>query len=97
MFASGSKNSFMYPTAVLTSLSPKSIPPVTFTINPFAPFTDVSRSGLSIAAIAASKALWSPSATPTPICAIPLSFIIVFISAKSIFINPGIVIKSVIP
>ena len=42
MFASGSKNSFIYPTAVLTSLSPKSIPPVTFTISPFAPFTDVS-------------------------------------------------------
>ena len=42
-------------------------------------------------------ALWSPLAIPIPICATPLSFIIVLTSAKSIFIKPGIVIKSVIP
>ena len=65
---------------------------------PLAPFIDTSsRSGLEIAASAASTALFAPSASPVPIIALPISPITVRISAKSRLINPGIIIKSVTP
>ena len=41
-------------------------------------------------------ALFSPEASPVPIMARPMLFMIVFTSAKSKFISPGTTIKSVI-
>ena len=46
---------------------------------------------------AASMTRSSPLPTPIPIKAFPLLSITVFTSAKSRLINPGLVIKSVIP
>ena len=57
----------------------------------------LSRSGEEIAAFTASIALSSPFALPIPTWAIPLSFITEETSAKSRLINPGTLIKSVIP
>ena len=71
---------------------------VTLTSIPFAPERlTSSRSGLEIAASAASLALPSPLDTPDPIMAIPISDITVLTSAKSTFIVPGVVINSAIP
>ena len=62
-----------------------------------APRIVVSSNGLSTASLAASLALSSPLAIPIPICAIPLSFMTVRISAKSRLISEGTLIRSVIP
>ena len=56
-----------------------------------------SNKGFSIAACAASNALLSPSASPVPIMALPISIITDLTSAKSKFISPGMTIKSVTP
>ena len=65
---------------------------------PVAPFIDTSSSsGLEIAASAASMARSSPSASPVPIIALPISVITVRMSAKSRLIRPGITIRSVTP
>ena len=66
-------------------------------ITPLAPSIDVSSNGLCTACFAASSALFSPDALPIPICAIPVSFIIVLTSAKSKFTVPVTAIKSDIP
>ena len=79
------------------STSENSLPPVILRSTFSAPSMLVSRSGLSIAARTASWAAFSPLPTPIPICATPLSFIIVLTSAKSQFIIPLWVITSMIP
>ena len=53
-----------------------------------------SRRGLEIAFSAASIALFSPTALPLPIIALPILPIMVFTSAKSKLTNPGMTIKS---
>ena len=74
------------------------MPPVILMRTPFAPFIDESSSsGLAIAASAASRARRSPSASPVPIIALPISLITERISAKSRLIRPGITIRSVTP
>ena len=64
---------------------------------PFAPAIESSSSGLSIADLAASTALFSPEPYPIPISAEPAFFITERTSAKSTLINPGCVIRSEIP
>ena len=56
-----------------------------------------SSSGLEIAASAASIARRSPSASPVPIIALPISLITVRMSAKSRLIRPGMTMRSVTP
>jgi len=56
-----------------------------------------SRSGLSMAFLTASCALFSPVPKPIPINASPLPFMTVSTSAKSVFWNPVSVISSEIP
>ena len=75
-----------------------SVPPVIFTNTPLAPLIETSsKRGLEIAASQAIIALSSPSDSPVPIIALPPLVMMVLISAKSRFINPGLTIKSVIP
>ena len=57
----------------------------------------LSSKGLLNAVVTASAALFSPDDTPDPIIALPIPDMTVFTSAKSTFINPRIVIISVIP
>ena len=65
---------------------------------PRAPVIEVSSSsGLLIAASAARMARFSPSASPVPIIALPISAITVRMSAKSRFTRPGAIIRSVTP
>ena len=98
MLASGSTSSRIRLTASSTSNSVMSAPPVMLIKTPRAPFIDTSsRSGLEIAASAASIARRSPSASPVPIIALPISLITVRMSAKSRLISPGITIRSVTP
>ena len=73
------------------------ISPDTLTITLDAPWIVVSSSGLATASLTASSALSSPRPAPIPIWAIPLSFITVWISAKSRLISDGTLIRSVIP
>ena len=75
-----------------------SSPPVIEMMTPFAPFIETpSSSGLLIAFSAASIARLSPSASPVPIIALPISPMTERTSAKSRLIRPGMTIKSVIP
>jgi hypothetical protein len=60
----------------------------------FAPSRFSSNNGFSIAFLAASTALFSPAQYPIPNNAFPESVITAFTSAKSIFISPGLIIKS---
>ena len=81
-----------------TSNSVISGPPVMLISTPLAPSIVMSSSnGFEIADSAASMARLSPSASPVPIIALPISLITVRISAKSRFIKPGITIRSVTP
>ena len=65
---------------------------------PRAPFIETSSSsGLEIAASAAAMARLSPSASPVPIIALPISLMTVRMSAKSRLIRPGMTIRSVTP
>ena len=73
-------------------------PPVMFMRTALAPFMVVSSSsGLLIAASAACVARASPDASPVPIMALPISPMTARISAKSRFIWPGLIIRSVTP
>ncbi len=58
---------------------------------------ETSKRGELIAIFAASSARFSPVAIPIPIRAEPASAMIAFISAKSMLIIPGVVIKSEMP
>ncbi len=98
IFALSSTSFLMVLTAMSASNKVMSGPPVILTNTPLAPRIEISsRSGLEIAASQASTALFSPSASPVPIIALPILVITVRISAKSRFTSPGIVIRSVTP
>jgi hypothetical protein len=76
MFASGSTSSLMWLAASSTSIRRMSSPPVIEMITPLAPRIDTpSSSGLAIACSAAAMARLSPSASPVPIIALPISLI----------------------
>jgi len=75
----------------------KSSPPEIANKTPLAPEIDKSRRGELIAESAAFSARPSPAAIPTPIKALPASYITDLISAKSTLIIPGVVINSDIP
>jgi hypothetical protein len=62
--------------------------------NHFAHAIESSRSGESIAPLAASEALFSPEPYQIPIRAEPAFLITDLTSAKSTLINPGLVIRS---
>ena len=97
MLASSSTSSLIRLAASSISNKVMSAPPVILINTPFAPCIEQSsNNGFARACSAALIALSSPSASPVPIMAFPLSSIIDLISAKSKLINPGIIIKSVI-
>ena len=74
------------------------VPPVMLIKTPVAPCMETSsKSGLEIAASEASSARFSPSASPVPIMALPISPITARTSAKSRLIRPGMIIRSVTP
>ncbi len=84
-----------------TDITPSTSPmlkfsePRTATSSLVAPSIRVSsKSGLLIAAVAASTARFSPSPSPTPISAYPCPSMVFFTSMKSKFTSPGRVIKS---
>ena len=64
---------------------------------PRAPSIDASSSGLVMAPRAALTARPSPAALPMPMIAVPALRMIIFTSAKSVLISPGVVIRSVMP
>ena len=71
-------------------------PPETLSNNPLVPSKEtLSNNGFEIADSAASTALLSPAASPCPNTALPISDITALTSAKSRFIKPGCIIKSV--
>ncbi len=98
MLASSATSSRMRLAAWSTSNSVMSSPPVMLISRPRAPAMLVSSSkGLLIAASAARMARFSPSDSPVPIMALPISAITVRMSAKSRFTRPGATIRSVTP
>ncbi|POF61599.1 hypothetical protein KMAL_27910 [Novacetimonas maltaceti] len=98
MFASSATSSRMRLAAWSTSNRVRSSPPVMLISSPRAPPIDVSSSrGLEIAPSAAAMARFSPSASPVPIMALPISAMTVRMSAKSRLTSPGAIIRSVTP
>ena len=97
MFAEASTTLLTSSAASATSAKVKSLPPTTLSMTPCAPSIVVSKRGQFTATLTASIILLSPLATPTPRCAIPLSFNIVLTSAKSRLINAGLTISSASP
>ena len=98
MLASGSTSSRIRLAASSTSNRVRSMPPVMLMRTPRAPFIETSSSkGLLMAASAASTARFSPSASPVPIIALPISDITERISAKSRLMRPGLTMRSVTP
>ena len=94
--ASGSTSALILFTDWSTSNNVRSFPPVILINNPFAPWREYSSiKGLFKAISVAIIALFSPSASPVPIIALPIELITVSTSAKSRFIIPGLTIKSV--
>jgi hypothetical protein len=83
--------------ASCTSVGVKSDHPDTANMMLFALSKFVSINGLSIAFLAASTALFSPAPYPIPNNAFHEFCITVLMSAKSILISPGFMIKSDIP
>ena len=66
-------------------------------MTPFAPSMVVVRSGQLTARRTASTILFSPFATPTPMCARPWSFRMVRTSAKSRLMSAGLTMRSAMP
>ena len=94
--ASGSTSALILLTDWSTSNKVRSFPPVILINKPFAPWREYSSiKGLFKAISVAAIALFSPSASPVPIIALPMALITVSTSAKSRFIIPGLTIKSV--
>ena len=94
--ASGSTSALILFTDWSTSKSVRSFPPVIFINKPLAPLREYSSiNGLLRAISVAVIALFSPSASPVPIMALPIELITVSTSAKSRLIIPGLTIKSV--
>ena len=96
ILASGSAACEIISAASFTSVMDKFGPPIMLNKIPLAPSKLTSNNGLLIALRAAVTARPSPEPIPIPISAVPASVIIVLTSAKSTFINPGVVIKSLI-
>ena len=97
MLASGSTSSRIWLAASSTSIRRMSSPPTIETMTPFAPRIDTpSSSGLAIAFSAAWSARPSPSASPVPIIALPISPMTERTSAKSRLMRPGMIMRSVI-
>ena len=71
--------------------------PVIFNRMPRAPSMDDSNNGELMAAFAALIARLSPLPRPIPISAVPAFLSTIRTSAKSVLINPGVVIRLVIP
>jgi len=94
IFTSGSMISSITLAASCTSVGVRSVPPDTANIILFALSIFVSNSGFAIAFLAASTALFSHAPYPIPNNALPEFCITTFISAKSMFISPGFVIRS---
>ena len=61
---------------------------------PLAPLMEVSIRGLETAILAASSALFLPEAWPTPMWALPASFMTVVTSAKSRLMKPVCLMRS---
>ncbi len=96
MLASSSTSSLMRLAASSISNKVMSEPPVMLISTPLAPrIEQSSNSGLAKACSAALTARPSPSASPVPMIALPLSSIMLLMSAKSKLIKPGIIIRSV--
>ena len=96
MLASSSTSSLIRLAASSISNKVMSEPPVMLINTPLAPCIEQSSSkGFDKACSAALTARFSPSASPVPIMALPLSSIMLLMSAKSKLINPGINIRSV--
>ena len=97
MLASGWAAWPMISAASLTSNRPRSDGPDTFRRMPRAPSMLASSNGLEIAARAAVTDRPSPDEYPMPMSAEPASFMIIFTSAKSVLMRPGVVMRSVMP
>ncbi len=98
ILASTSTSSRILFAASSSSKSVRSCPPVMLINTPRAPLRLISSSnGFAIAFSAAWIARSSPSDSPVPIIALPISSITARTSAKSRFINPGRTIRSVTP
>jgi hypothetical protein len=97
ILASLSTDSVIIFAASSTSNMLKSVQPVILNKSPFAQAIESSRSGESIALLAASTALFSQEPYQIPINADQAFFITDLTSAKSTFIKPGCVIKSETP
>jgi hypothetical protein len=97
MFTSASIISSTILAASCTSFGVRSGPQDTANMILFALSRFVSINGLSIAFLAASTALFSPTQYPIPSKAFHEFCITVLISAKSTLIVPGFMIKSDIP
>ena len=97
MLASGCAASLTKRAASLISNSPRSLPPEIESRTPCAPSIPASSNGLEMAFSAASTARSSPRAEPIPMRADPAPCMMLFTSAKSRLIRPGVVIRSVIP
>ena len=94
--ASGSTSALILFTDWSTSNKVRSFPPVILIKRPLAPWREYSSiNGLLRAISVAAIALFSPSASPVPIIALPIALITVSTSAKSKLIMPGLTIKSV--
>jgi hypothetical protein len=89
ILASLSTDSVIIFAASSTSNILKSVPQVILKSNHFAQAIESSKSGESIADLAASTALFSPEPYQIHINAEPAFFITDLTSAKSTFINPG--------
>mmetsp|Transcript_3463 Transcript_3463/g.4823 ORF Transcript_3463/g.4823 Transcript_3463/m.4823 type:complete len:313 (-) Transcript_3463:420-1358(-) len=83
--------------AALISLRPNPVPPTTLKTIRLASLIGKSRRGLLMAATAASAALVFPCPVPTPMSAVPASFMTARTSAKSTLTNPVLIIISLIP
>jgi hypothetical protein len=94
IFASVSTDSVIIFAASSTSNILKSVPHVILKRSPFAPAIESSKSGESMADLAASEALFSHDPYQIPIRAEPAFLITDLTSAKSTLISPGFVIKS---
>ena len=97
MLASGCAASATRRAASLISNRPRSEPPEIESSTPCAPSMLASSSGLEMAASAAATARSSPRAEPMPMRALPAPAMMLFTSAKSRLIRPGVVIRSVMP
>ena len=97
ILAFGSTDSVITLAASWISNMVKSSPPAMEKSTPLAPLILISRSGEEMAARAASSARFSPEAAPMPMSAAPEFSRTERISAKSMLMMPGVVMRSEMP